>query len=178
MNKENLLETLKERFENNMQRHPDYKWQHVLSKFSKNPQAYKTIQQMESTGGEPDVIGIDHESGKFIYCDCSIESPLGRRSLCYDQEAWEKRKANKPSGTAKGMAKDFGIQLLTEEMYFHLQTLGDFDLKTSSWLETPDSIRKKGGAIFGDKRFGRTFIYHNGADSYYGARGFRGYFLL
>lgn len=161
-----------------MQRHPVHKWQDVLSKFSENSQALKTLQQMEESGGEPDVIGNDAESGKFIYCDCSAESPVGRRSFCYDQEAWEKRKVNKPSGTARGMAKDFGVQLLTEEMYFHLQSLGDFDLKTSSWLETPDSIRKKGGAIFGDKRFGRTFIYHNGADSYYGSRGFRGYFLL
>lgn len=178
MDKKNLLEILKERFEKNMQRHPDHKWQDVLSKFSENPQSLETLQKMEESGGEPDVIGDDAESGKFIYCDTSAESPLGRRSLCYDQEALEKRKANKPSGTAKGIAEEFGIQLLTEKMYFHLQSLGDFDLKTSSWLETPNSIRKKGGAIFGDKRFGRTFIYHNGADSYYGTRGFRGYFLL
>ena len=174
MDKENLLAILKERFERNMHRHADLEWEVVLQKISDDATVLGILGKMEGTGGEPDVIGMN-DSEKLVFCDCSAESPSGRRSLCYDQEALEKRKANKPSGTAQGLAKGIGIQLLTEDMYFRLQSLGDFDLKTSSWLATPDAIREKGGAIFGDKRFGRTFIYHNGADSYYAARGFRGF---
>lgn len=133
---------------------------------------------MEQTGGEPDVVGFHAETGEYLFYDCSAESPKGRRSICYDREAWEARKTLRPKNTAVDMASTMGIEILTEEQYFHLQELGDFDTKTSSWLKTPPEIRKRGGAIFGDRRYGRVFVYHNGADSYYAARGFRGWLAV
>ncbi|MFN5183867.1 MAG: DUF4256 domain-containing protein [Bacteroidota bacterium] len=172
--KEDFIAQLKQRFMTYIQRHPKIKWENVENRLRKNPEKLKVIFKMESTGGEPDVIGQDIKSGEIIFCDCSEESPLGRRSLCYDVAALDSRKENKPAGNAEDFAKEIGITLLTESEYFQLQELGEFDLKTSSWLKTPDKIRNKGGAIFGDFRFGRVFIYHNGASSYYAARGFRG----
>jgi len=169
-----LLDTLKIRFEKNMNRHKGLEWAKVKAKLDKDPVKLWTLNEMERTGGEPDVVGYDKKSGEYIYYDCSEESPNGRRSLCYDREAWEKRKEHKPKGTAMGMAEEMGIELLTEEEYRNLQTLGDFDNKTSSWLKTPEKIRNLGGAIFGDFRFETVFIYHNGAESYYAGRGFRG----
>lgn len=169
-----LLQTLKSRFEKNRQRHQAISWDDVHAKLTASPQKLQVIFQMEQTGGEPDVIGYDKDSDHFIFCDCSAESPLGRRSLCYDREAHQERKENKPSGNAVDRAAEIGIELLTEEQYRELQKLGKFDLKTSSWLKTPPEIRKLGGSIFGDFRYGRVFIYHNGAQSYYAARGFRG----
>jgi hypothetical protein len=169
-----LLDTLKIRFEKNMNRHKGLEWAKVKAKLDKDPGKLWTLNEMERTGGEPDVVGYDKKSGEYIYYDCSEESPNGRRSLCYDREAWEKRKEHKPKGTAMGMAEEMGIELLTEEEYRNLQTLGDFDNKTSSWLKTPEKIRNLGGAIFGDFRFETVFIYHNGAESYYAGRGFRG----
>lgn len=169
-----LLEVLKQRFEENEQRHEKMGWDNVLLKLDENPQKLAVLHQMEETGGEPDVIGYEAETGMFLFCDCSKESPAGRRSLCYDRSALESRKKNKPENSAVDMAAEIGIELLTEEQYRTLQTLGEFDLKTSSWLETPEAIRKRGGAIFGDCRYGQVFVYHNGADSYYAARGFRG----
>ncbi len=169
-----LLNILKARFEKNMNRHKGMTWEKVLARLEANPGKMATLAEMEGTGGEPDVIGFDKKSGVFIFCDCSAESPAGRRSLCYDHEALEKRKEHKPKSSAKKMAKEMGIELLTEEQYRQLQALGEFDTKTSSWIETPPEIRKLGGAIFADYRFGRVFVYHNGAESYYAARGFRG----
>ena len=169
-----LIDTLKIRFEKNMNRHKGLEWAKVKAKLDKDPVKLWTLNEMERTGGEPDVVGYDKKSGEYIYYDCSEESPNGRRSLCYDREAWEKRKEHKPKGTAMGMAEEMGIELLTEEEYRNLQTLGDFDNKTSSWLKTPEKIRNLGGAIFGDFRFETVFIYHNGAESYYAGRGFRG----
>lgn len=169
-----LLDTLKQRFEQNEQRHEKMGWDNVLLKLNENPENLLVLQQMEETGGEPDVIGYEAETGMFLFCDCSKESPAGRRSLCYDQEALESRKKNKPESSAVDRAAEIGIELLTEQQYRLLQTLGEFDLKTSSWLETPQEIRERGGAIFGDCRYGQVFVYHNGADSYYAARGFRG----
>ena len=169
-----LLDTLKIRFEKNMNRHKGLEWAKVKAKLDKDPVKLWTLNEMERTGGEPDVVGYDKKSGEYIYYDCSEESPNGRRSLCYDREAWEKRKEHKPKGTAMGMAEEMGIELLTEEEYRNLQTLGDFDNKTSSWLKTPEKIRNLGGAIFGDFRFETVFVYHNGAESYYAGRGFRG----
>lgn len=169
-----LFEVLKTRFEENMNRHKDLKWADVQKKLEANTDKLWSLNEMEQTGGEPDVVGFDKESGEYLFIDCSAESPDGRRSVCYDREGLESRKAHKPDNTAIDMANDMGIELLTEEQYKELQKLGNFDTKTSSWLKTPDEVRKLGGAIFGDFRYGRVFIYHNGAQSYYGARGFRG----
>ncbi|MBT2583342.1 DUF4256 domain-containing protein [Planococcus sp. ISL-109] len=169
-----LLDTLKERFEQNDQRHEKMAWDNVLLKLDENPEKLWYLHQMEETGGEPDVIGYEVETGLFLFCDCAKESPKGRRSVCYDQKALESRKHNKPKTSAVEMAAELGIELLNEEQYRLLQTLDEFDLKTSNWLETPDEIREHGGAIFGDRRYDQVFVYHNGADSYYAARGFRG----
>lgn len=169
-----LIDLLKTRFEKNPQRHKGIKWQDVAKKLERDAGKLRSLAKMEETGGEPDVIGFDKKSGAFIFCDCSDESPAGRRSLCYDHEALEKRKEHKPKNSAKHMADEMGIELLNEEQYKHLQSLGKFDTKTSSWIETPPEIRKLGGAIFADYRFGRVFVYHNGAESYYAGRGFRG----
>ena len=176
---EELLKILKARFEKNTNRHKGIEWAKVQTKLKANPSKLWSLNEMERTGGEPDVvvpiaIGNDKKTGEFIFYDCSTESPKGRRSICYDLEALEARKENKPAESAVNMATEMGIELLTEEQYFELQKLGNFDTKTSSWLKTPPEIRKLGGAICGDFRYGRTFIGHNGADSYYAARGFRG----
>jgi hypothetical protein len=172
--REQLLQTLMDRFEQNMQRHQEIAWADVRARLDANPDALKTLHEMESTGGEPDVIGRDRKTGEVTFCDCSAESPKGRRSLCYDRKALDARKENKPKGSAVELAAEIGIDLLTEEEYRHLQTLGEFDLKTSSWIRTPPAIRSRGGAIFCDRRYGTVFTYHNGAESYYAARGFRG----
>ncbi len=169
-----LLSTLKTRFEKNMSRHQGIAWGDVLSRLEGNEEKVWSLQEMERTGGEPDVVGLDEKSGEVIFFDCSPETPSGRRNLCYDQAALEARKNYKPENSALNIAATMGIDLLTEEQYQLLQSLGEFDTKTSSWLQTQQEIRKLGGAIFGDRRFGRVFIYHNGADSYYGVRGFRG----
>ncbi|MBM3289656.1 MAG: DUF4256 domain-containing protein [Candidatus Hydrogenedentes bacterium] len=169
-----LLGVLKKRFETNMRRHNGVEWSKVQARLVANTGKLRSLGEMENTGGEPDVIGFDKQTGEYIFCDCSAESPKGRRSLCYDREALDARKEHKPKGSAVDMAAAMGVELLTEEQYRDLQDLGEFDTKTSSWLTTPAGIRKRGGAIFGDFRFGRVFIYHNGAESYYGARGFRG----
>lgn len=171
---EEFLKTLKTRFEKNMNRHKGLEWSKIQAKIEDNSGKLWSLDEMEITGGEPDVIGFDEKTGEYIFCDCSVESPKDRRSFCYDHEALESRKANKPADSAINMAEEMGIELLSEQQYQELQQLGNFDVKTSSWLKTPADIRKLGGAIFGDRRFGRVFIYHNGADSYYAARGFRG----
>src|SRR5690554_6106344 len=178
---ENLLEILQKRFEKNMNRHKGIDWAKVQERISsfmtgkkEDKQKIESLIKMEKTGGEPDVIGFDKSSGAFIFADCSPETPKGRRSICYDMEALQSRKEHKPAHNAVDMAAEMGIELLTEEQYFDLQKHGPYDTKTSSWLITPKEVRKLGGAIFGDYRFGRTFIYHNGAESYYGVRGFRG----
>jgi hypothetical protein len=172
--REELLHTLKARFEKNMHRHKGVAWADVQTRLEDNPDALRSLREMEATGGEPDVIGQDRDAGRYTFCDCSAESPSGRRSLCYDLEALESRKENKPAGSAVEMAAAMGIELLTEEQYRELQKLGDFDTKTSSWVETPSDVRALGGALFCDRRYGRVFVYHNGAQSYYAARGFRG----
>jgi len=172
--RDRLLDVLKARFERHMHRHRGIEWTDVQSRLAAKADKLWSLHEMERTGGEPDVIGVDEETGEILFADCSPESPAGRRSVCYDHEALEARKQHKPENSAVGMAAGMGIELLTEEQYMELQKLGPFDTKTSSWLKTPDDIRRKGGAIFGDWRFGRVFIYHNGADSYYAARGFRG----
>jgi hypothetical protein len=171
---EELLKTLKARFEKNMNRHTDIKWADVQAKLEAAPEKLWSVGNMDITGGEPDVIGHDKKTDEYILCDCSAESPKGRRSLCYDREALDKRKEFKPENTVIDVANAMGIELLTEEQYRVLQQLGSFDAKTSSWLKTPANIRKLGGAIFGDFRYDTVFVYHNGADSYYAARGFRG----
>ena len=171
---EALLLTLEARFEENMKRHPGLEWAAVHAKLEANPEKLWSLHEMEATGGEPDVVGYDQETSEYIFYDCAAESPQGRRSICYDREALASRKKHKPNHSAVGMAADMGIELLTEEQYRALQALGDFDLKTSSWLKTPPAIRKLGGAIFGDRRYDQVFVYHNGAQSYYAARGFRG----
>ena len=168
-----LIETLKTRFEKNMRRHKGIAWATVQAKLERNAAALKSLHAMEASGGEPDVIGED-KSGQITFCDCSAESPTGRRSLCYDKEALDSRKENKPSGSAVEMAKEMGIELLTEQQYRKLQQLGEFDTKTSSWVQTPADIRSLGGALFCDRRYDSVFVYHNGAQSYYAARGFRG----
>lgn len=173
-----LLEILHSRFEANMQRHPDLEWETVRARCEAHPLKLWSLQEMERTGGEPDVVGGEGSSGAICFFDCSAESPRERRSLCYDQSALDSRKANKPSGSAQATAAAMGITILTEEQYYTLQAVGEFDKKTSSWLQTPEVVRNLGGAIFGDRRFGRVFIYHNGAESYYAARGFRGTFEL
>ncbi len=172
--RDELLTLLKARFEQNMQRHPGIAWADVQARLENNPGALKSLQAMEATGGEPDVIGHDTETGRFTFCDCAPESPTGRRSLCYDNAALEARKEHKPQNSAVGMASEMGIELLTEDQYRALQTLGEFDQKTSTWLDTPPDVRSLGGALFGDRRYGRVFVYHNGVQSYYAARGFRG----
>lgn len=174
MAKQGVIETLKARFEKHMGRHSGIEWAKVQARLEANPKKLRSLSEMEKTGGEPDVIGHDKKTGEFIFCDCSAESPNGRRSLCYDRAALDARKENKPKSSALEMAAAIGIELLTEEQYAELQTLGEFDTKTSSWLMTPSAIRKLGGAIFGDRRYDHVFTYHNGAESYYAARGFRG----
>ena len=171
---EELLRALKSRFEKNMDRHKGLQWTKVQAKLQANTEKLRSLHEMERTGGEPDVVGHDKKTDEYIFYDCSAESPKGRRSLCYDREALEARKENKPKDSAINMASDLGIEILTEEQYYELQKLGSFDLKTSSWVSTPADIRKLGGAISCDRRFGRVFTGHNGADSYYAARGFRG----
>ena len=169
-----LLNTLKSRFEKHPQRHLNIDWSDVEARLNKQPQKLAILQAMEDTGGEPDVIGRDQSTGEFLFVDCSPESPKGRRSVCYDPEALASRKEHKPKHSAIGMAAEMGIDLLTEEQYYHLQTLDTFDAKTSSWIQTPENIRNLGGALFCDYRFDTVFTYHNGAESYYAARGFRG----
>lgn len=169
-----LLRTLQVRFEKNMQRHKGLMWQDVQSKLEKQPSKLWSLSEMEATEGEPDVIGYDKKTDEFIFADCAAESPKGRRSVCYDPQALASRKEYKPKHSAVGMAAEMGIELMTEAQYFELQKLGKFDTKTSSWLLTSPELRQAGGAIFGDCRYGRVFIYHNGAESYYAARGFRG----
>lgn len=169
-----LLTTLKARFEKNINRHKDLEWAKVQARLDAHPEKLWSLSEMERTGGEPDVVGHDEQTGKYVFCDCSAESPKDRRSLCYDREALEARKEFKPKDTALDMAEAMGIEVLTEEQYRELQTLGAFDTKTSSWLKTPSAIRKLGGAIFADRRYNHVFVYHNGAESYYAARGFRG----
>jgi len=171
---EDLLRALKARFEKNMHRHAGIAWADVQAKLEGDLDALRSLQEMEATGGEPDVIGQDQDSAHFIFCDCSPESPIGRRSTCYDAEARESRKEHKPENSAVEMAVAMGIELLTEERYRELQKLGEFDVKTSSWIETPTDVRALGGALFCDRRYGKVFVYHNGAQSYYAARGFRG----
>ncbi len=171
---EELLKTLKIRFEKNMNRHEDLEWQKVQTKLEASPEKIWSLSEMERTEGEPDVVGYDSVSDEYIFFDCAAESPKGRRSVCYDPEALESRKEHKPKHSAIGMATEMGIKILSEKEYRELQKLGKFDTKTSSWVETPTEIRKLGGAIFGDWRYGNVFIYHNGAESYYAARGFRG----
>lgn len=171
---ESLLDVLKKRFEQHMQRHPQLNWEDIQQKLRENMDKLWSINEMEETGGEPDVIGYDTENGEYIFCDCSPESPKGRRSLCYDEAALQSRKENKPKGSALGMAKEMGIHVFDEAQYTYLQKLGEFDQKTSSWIMAPTEVRERGGGLFGDSRYGRTFIYHNGAESYYAARGFRG----
>ena len=169
-----LLGTLKARFECNMNRHEGLAWPALSIKLESAPAKLWSLNEMEQTGGEPDVIGYDQKTDEYIYCDCSLESPLGRRNLCYDREALESRKEHKPQGNAVDAASAMGIELLTEEQYRVLQKLGKFDMKTSSWVMTPPEIRKLGGALFCDRRYDTVFVYHNGAESYYSARGFRG----
>ena len=173
--RESLLKTLKTRFEKNMHRHKGMDWAKVQARLEANMEKLWSLGEMENTGGEPDVVGQDKKTGEYIFYDCSAESPSGRRSFCYDMEALESRKENKPKNSALNLAFDMGIEILSEEQYRELQQLGKFDAKTSSWLKTPDDIRELGGAIFADFRFGKVFVYHNGAESYYAARGFRGF---
>lgn len=171
---EELLGVLKARFEKNMNRHEGIEWANVHAKLEANPEKLWSLNEMERTGGEPDVIGYDKNEDHYIFCDCSAETPKGRRSVCYDREALESRKKHKPENNAMDMAAAMGIELLTEEQYRELQRLGHFDKKTSSWIQTPSDIRELGGALFCDFRYGHVFLYHNGADSYYSVRGFRG----
>jgi hypothetical protein len=172
--REELLSGLKARFEKNMHRHKDLEWAQVRAKLEANAEKLWSLNEMERTGGEPDIVGRDKTTGEYIFYDCSAESPKGRRSLCYDREALESRKEHKPKDNAIDMAVAMGIELLSEEQYRELQKLGDFDTKTSSWVKTPSAVRKLGGALFCDRRFDTVFVYHNGAESYYAARGFRG----
>jgi hypothetical protein len=172
--RDELLKALAARFEKNMKRHEGVTWASVLARLDVIPDALTSLLEMETTGGEPDVIGHDPKSGQMTFCDCSAESPSGRRSLCYDREALDARKEAKPRSSAVETAAAMGIELLTEEQYRQLQRLGEFDMKTSSWIETPADVRKLGGALFCDRRYGKVFVYHNGAQSYYAARGFRG----
>lgn len=175
MSKE-ILEILRIRFEENMQRHQALKWTEAQARLEENPERLRSLQEMERSGGEPDVIGQDPVTGEYIFCDCSAETPVGRRNVCFDRKGQEARekKGVYPQGDALGMAEEMGIELLTPDQYRELQQLGSFDQKTSSWLKTPQDIRALGGALFGDRRYGHVFIYHNGAQSFYGVRGFRG----
>lgn len=168
-----LLSTLAERFKKNMDRHPDLKWENVEAKLKANSKKLWSLSQMEATRGEPDVVAYDKKTDTYIFFDCSPESPKGRRSLCYDEKALNSRKEHKPKDSATNLAKNMGVELLNEEEYRYLQTLGEFDLKTSSWIETPAEIRKLGGAVYQDRRYNHVFLYHNGAESYYAVRGFR-----
>ena len=172
--REELFRTIKIRFQKNMNRHKGIEWSMVQVKLESNPEKLWSLHEMETTGGEPDVVGYDKKTSEYIFYDCSLESPAGRRSFCYDREALESRKEHKPKNNAVGMATEMGIEILTEEQYRELQKLGSFDTKTSSWVKTPPEIRKPGGALFCDFRFGTVFVYHNGAESYYAGRGFRG----
>jgi len=174
--REELIKSLKSRFEKNMNRHKGLEWDKVKAKLdpAKAGEKLWSLNEMEQTGGEPDVVGHDQKTGEYIFYDCSAETPLGRRNVCYDREALESRKEHKPENSAMDMAAAIGIEILTEEQYRELQKLGNFDTKTSSWVKTPSGIRKLGGALFADFRYGNVFVYHNGAESYYGARGFRG----
>ena len=171
---EELLKTLKGRFEKNMNRHKGIEWTKVQTKLEANSNKLWSLNEMETTGGEPDVVGENKKTGTYIFYDCSAESPAGRRSVCYDREGLDARAEHKPQNNAVDMAKEMGIELLTEEQYRELQKLGNFDTKTSSWIKTPAEIRNLGGALFSDRRYGHVFVYHNGAPSYFGARGFRG----
>lgn len=172
--KNGLINLLKARFEKNMQRHGNVEWAEIQAKLAAGGRKLRSLNEMERTGGEPDVVGRDDKTGDYLFYDCSAESPEGRRNVCYDKEALESRKANKPPNSAIGMASDMGVEILTEEEYRMLQKLGKFDLKTSSWIKTPPEIRKLGGALFCDRRYDHVFVYHNGAESYYSGRGFRG----
>lgn len=174
--REALLKTLKTRFEKNSNRHKGLEWAKVQSKLDAKPEKWWSLSEMERTGGEPDVVEL--KKGEWVFVDCSAESPVGRRSLCFDKEALQARKEHKPKDSAMNLASEMGIELLTEEQYRKLQELGEFDLKTSSWIQTPAEIRKRGGALFCDRRYNHVFVYHNGADSYYAARGFRGWLKL
>ena len=173
--REQLLRTLRAGFEKNITRHQGLAWAQVQTKLEASPEKLWSLHEMERTGGEPDVVGQDERTGEYIFYDCSADTPKGRRSLCYDREAWESRKQDKPKNNALDMAADMGIEILTEEQYRELQRLGEFDTKTSSWIKTPSQIRKLGGALFCDRRYGTVFVYHNGAESYYAARAFRGW---
>ena len=172
--RDELLKTLKTRFEKNMNRHKELEWAKIQAKLESSPEKLWSLNEMEITEGEPDVIGFDEKTGEYIFYDCSAESPKGRRSICYDHVALESRKEYKPKDSAIGMAADMGIDIFTEEQYRAMQEIGNFDTKTSSWVKTPEAIRKHGGALFCDRRYNHVFTYHNGADSYYAARGFRG----
>jgi hypothetical protein len=172
--REDLLRTLKARFEKNIKRHKSLEWDKVQARLEANPETLWSLSEMERTGGEPDVIGFDKKTGEYIFIDCSAETPQDRRGFCYDREAWESRKEHRPQNNALDMAAAMGIELLTEEQYRELQQLGEFDTKTSSWVKTPVEIRKLGGALFADRRYNHVFVYHNGAESYYAVRGFRG----
>lgn len=172
---EELLRVLETRFKKNMNRHSGIEWVQVLTRLQTHPEKLWSLNEMEKTGGEPDLVGYDDKTGEYIFYDCSAESPKGRRNICYDREALDSRKEFKPENNALDMASTMGIELLTEEQYRQLQTLGDFDTKTSSWVKTPSAIRKLGGALYADRRYDHVFIYHNGASSYYGVRGFRGW---
>ncbi|MBQ6478373.1 MAG: DUF4256 domain-containing protein [Erysipelotrichaceae bacterium] len=170
-----MIETLKKRFCENRERHLDLEWEEVEKRLTDHPEMLEILKRMEESGGEPDVIGKETASGKLIFCDCSAETPSGRRSFCYDEEALRKRSKNPPAGSAMAQAQEMGIEMMDEPLYRRLQELGNFDLKTSSWIKTPDSIREKGGALFCERRYGTVFVFHNGADSYYSVRGWRGY---
>jgi hypothetical protein len=173
-NRAELLRVLEARFEANMVRHKSLEWTKVLARLEANPEKLRALSEMERTGGEPDVVGHDRATGEYIFMDCSAESPDGRRSVCYDLEGLQSRKENRPEHNAVDLAAELAIELLTEEQYRELQKLGEFDLKTSSWVQTPAAVRRLGGALFCDRRYGQVFVYHNGAQSYYAARGFRG----
>ena len=176
--REDLLKTLKARFEQNMGRHKDVQWPNLQARLEGNPEKLWSLNEMEKTGGEPDVVSHDKKTGEYIFYDCAAESPKDRRSLCYDRAALDARKENKPKGNALEMAEAIGIELLTEDQYRELQRLGNFDVKTSSWVKTPAAVRKLGGALFCDRRYDTVFVYHNGAESYYAARGFRGWLKI
>ncbi|WP_379969636.1 DUF4256 domain-containing protein [Epilithonimonas sp. UC225_85] len=169
-----VIKTIKTRFEKNPNRHENIKWEDVQKKLESNPEKLWSLHEMERTEGEPDVVGFDEKTNEYLFFDCSPESPKGRRSLCYDRKALDSRKENKPANSAVDLATEIGVEILNEQQYRELQTLGNFDLKTSSWVKTPEEIRKLGGAVFCDKRYNKVFLYHNGAESYYAARGFRG----
>ncbi|MFO7977413.1 MAG: DUF4256 domain-containing protein [Bacteroidales bacterium] len=175
---QSLISTLQSRFEKNLQHHQRIEWSEVKKRLEAHPEKLWSLNQMEETGGEPDVTGYDKKSNQYQFSDCAAESPGGRRSICYDQQARQERKEHKPRNSAMEMADQMGIQILSEQQYRHLQQLGDFDLKTSSWILTPADIRQRGGALFCDYRYGHVFVYHNGAESYYAARGFRGWLMV